>query len=175
MPVDVTTILGRLLSESEFRESFFSDRGASIRDLDVSESTAAVLRQLDQAAIEFQASELLNKRLHEVAGLIPMTFHMLGENAEATFRNFAATYWPKGHQRHLIDAERFCRFVNKETPDLLCKAEWKSIEFELSQRRVSLQFFKDRESHKAKFTMLLQLKLPSEPAPVEYSWTLPAW
>ena len=97
---------------------------------------------LDCSSIESQAQTLIQKRLREVATLLPETFRRAGIQAIIDFEDYADSYWPTGHRRHLDDAAQFCKFLNEnERP--LCHAEFNRVRFAAQERRFCLHFVRD--------------------------------
>jgi hypothetical protein len=105
MPADLTTVLGRLLSDPALRAEFRRDPAATARILD------ADLEGLDPDELDQQAAALVDKRFNEAAKILPRTMALLGGDAEALFREHAAGFWPEGHRRHPEDAAAFGRFL----------------------------------------------------------------
>lgn len=143
MGLDLTTALGRLLTDAELRSQFFSNRAATVKRLEVDPAVAVVLQRLNEQAFECQARGLIDKRFHEVVNMIPMTIRHLGENARTWFSQYAESFWPGTHRRHLIDAIEFCRYVHGLRPGVCCRSERNRLEFRLARRRFAIHFVSD--------------------------------
>jgi len=107
--MDQTQSLSLLLAKPALRKKLVEDPQGLREELQLDEATLAFLRGLDSGELESQADCLVNKRFHEVRGIIPRTIKGLGEDARRRFRVYAEEEWPAGHRRHLLDAEAFAR------------------------------------------------------------------
>ena len=107
LEADWVTTQAQLLTDSCLRESFRKDPIAVATQLNIRPSEQLLFVELDADQLEAQAATLVNKRLHEVHGLMPRTFRALGVKAQPYFLSYSTTFWPKGHHRHLVDAVRF--------------------------------------------------------------------
>ena len=136
MPADLTTVLGRLLSDSVLRAEFRRDPDATARALDVE------LSGIDPEDLEHKARTLLDKRFHEVSALLPRTMDALGPDAARIFREHAEGFWPQGHRRHAEDAVAFGRWLKaRRLPR--SRSELNRLYFALSGRRFSLGLVDD--------------------------------
>jgi hypothetical protein len=139
MPADLTTVLGRLLSDPSLRAAWRRDPEATARRLDAEPETAAALDAVD---LEHQAETLVEKRFHEVSRLLPRTLAILGGGAAAAFREHAAGFWPEGHRRHAEDASAFGRMLEqRRLPH--SPSELHRLRFMLAGRRFSAAFVPD--------------------------------
>lgn len=143
MSLDLTTVLGRLLTDSRLRRQFFDNRAATAARLGADPTTTGLLEQLDADTLEQQAAGLIDKRFHEVAQLLPRTMQQLGRRASSLFHDFAESFWPESHRRHLIDAAKFCRHLQQHRLAPVCRTEYNRIEFRLSRRTFALHFVSD--------------------------------
>jgi hypothetical protein len=109
--IELTSALARLLSDRELRLRFRADARQVACDLSVSLHDEAILCAIDPAALETQAQALIDKRCGEVARIIPRTWEVLVAERMKLFEEYAEHSWPAGHQRHLLDALGFIRFV----------------------------------------------------------------
>jgi hypothetical protein len=139
MTTDLTTVLGRLLSDPALRATLRRDPEAAARALDADPATLAAV---DSDGLEQQAETLLEKRFHEVGKLLPRTVAALGPDAERRFREHAAGFWPEGHRRHAEDASAFGRWLQgRRLPH--SRSELNRHRFALGARRFSLGFVND--------------------------------
>ena len=137
-PLDLVTALGRLLRDPALRERFARDPAAGARALDVRDGDREALAGLDPAAVERQARTLVEKRLHEVARLLPLTFARLGAEARRRFLAHAPSFWPTGHARHMDDAVEFARLLVSNGVEGVCRAEANRVCFSSQGRRLAL-------------------------------------
>ena len=136
MPADLTTVLGRLLSDPHLRAEWRRDPEAAARGLDVDPAA------IDVDGLEHQAETLVEKRFHEVAKLLPRTMAALGGDAARLFREHAARFWHEGHRRHGEDASAFGRWLaDRRLPH--SPAELHRLRFLLAGRRFSAAFVPD--------------------------------
>ena len=139
MPADLTTVLGRLLSERGLRDGLRRDPEGLARELDVEPSW---LEGLNFDDLHAQAEALLNKRFEEVSRILPQTLSLLGATAVEVFRAHAEGFWPAGHRRHVEDALAFGRFL--EARGLPCSAsELHRLRFSSGRERLSLRWVSD--------------------------------
>jgi hypothetical protein len=136
MPAELTTVLGRLLSDPALRAEFRRDPEATARTLDVD------LAGIDPEELEHQARTLVDKRFHEVAALLPRTMEALGPDGARLFREHAEGFWPGGHRRHAEDADAFGRRLEARR---LPRSRWElnRLRFALGGGRWSLGFVSD--------------------------------
>lgn len=147
MGCDFTTALARLLSDRELRRRFTRDRAAAVEELGVSVEDREMVLRLDAEDLEAQARTLLQKRLHEVRRLLPVTFEQLGSAASDLFLSHAAVYWPTGHNRHLTDAVEFGGFLLRNRVHELYLAEYHRARFALTKQRWNLRLIRRYRIH----------------------------
>ncbi len=154
--IDLTTALGRLLSDAALRREHVRDPRALARRLEVDAAHLAAFLGLDRDGLEIQAETLIAKRFHEVAGMLPETTARLGATARARFFEFAETAWPTGHRRHLADAVAFCRFLARRGGPRPCDAEFNRLGFALDRRWLALHLVR-RYPNPARHRAALQI------------------
>ena len=142
---DLTSALGRLLSDRRVRELHRRDANTAARELDLRASDLAAFAALDPAGLDEQAAALLQKRFYEIAHLLPQTIARLGENAYARFLEYAESTWPEGHRRHWLDALGFGRHLRLARAPELCRAELQRVAFIAEERKLSIALV--REGH----------------------------
>jgi hypothetical protein len=135
--LDLTTALGRLLSNGPLRAAFRRHP----RDVADHLSLRAFLA-LDPAELEAQATALLHKRFCEVEDLLPVSVARLGCQAWPLFESYALTSWPVGHRRHLWDALGFVQFVGDRAGEL-SQTEIHRVRFTLNGDRLSVRWVGD--------------------------------
>ncbi len=108
--MDQTQSLSLLLAKRALRKKLAEDPQGLQEELQLDDAALAFLRGLDSSDLESQADCLVNKRFHEVRGIIPRTVKGLGEEARALFRSHAEEDWPVSHKRHLLDSEAFAKY-----------------------------------------------------------------
>ena len=141
---DLTAALADLLSDPALRRAYADDPAAVARQLGVGDADRPAFLVLDRQGLEAQANSLVNKRLHEVTGLLPVTFTRLGAEAGRLFRAYADTQWPEGHTRHVTDAVSFCQYLKIiGLSDKVCGLELQWLTFRLSKRRISITWVND--------------------------------
>ena len=138
--IDLTTALGRLLSDAALRREHARDPEALARRLDVDAAHLAAFLGLDRDGLEIQAEALIAKRFHEASELLPETTARLGGTARARFFELAETSWPTGHRRHLADAVAFCGHLARGDGAGPCPAEHNRLRFVLERRRLAAYF-----------------------------------
>lgn len=141
--LDFTAALGRLLTERDLRAEFTRAPGEVARRLAARPEEAAALAALDPEGLEAQARTVLQKRLHEVRRLLPVTFAGLGERGRTLFLEYAGAQWPAGHRRHLVDAVAFGRHLRARGVAGASAAELHWLEFLLGKRRLSVRAVRD--------------------------------
>jgi len=137
--VDFTTALGRLLRDPKLRAAFRRDPHAAAARLGIRDSDREAVAALDADGVEAQARTLLEKRLHEVATLLPLTFARLGPEGSRRFLEHAQAEWPEGHTRHLEDAASFGGLLEVGGDRRLCRAELNRVRFALGRSRFSVR------------------------------------
>ncbi len=154
--IDLTTALGRLLSDPALRREHARDPEALARHLNVDAAHLDSFLGLDRDGLEVQAEALIAKRFHEAACLLPETTARLGETARALFFEFAKGTWPTGHRRHLEDAVAFGRFLRRRGGPGPSDAEFNRLRFALERRWLALHLVW-RFPHGARHRAALQL------------------
>ena len=143
LKLDLTTAMARLLSDRELRAQFRNDAGQVAVTLGIDESARETFVGLNPAELEEQAQGLIEKRKHEVARLLPLTWKPLSLRADPLFQEFAESFWPEGHRRHLLDAVRFGEYLGIHCERSLNTVEWNQRRFDLVGRSLSFHFVKD--------------------------------
>lgn len=138
--IDLTTALGRLLSDPALRRDHANDAEGLARRLGIDEAHLEAFLGLDREGLQTQVQALIANRFHEATMLLPATAERLGEDARALFFAFAVFTWPKGHRRHLEDAVTFGEFVKCRNSAAPCQAEYNRLRFMLTQRRCAIHF-----------------------------------
>ncbi len=172
MAIDLTTALGRLLTDPALRSEFFQNRAATLETLGLDPAAAGVLQQIDETTFERQAQGLIDKRFHEVMKMLPMTLRLLGEDASRTFQEYAGAFWPDGHRRHLIDAVEFCRYLRDQKRGPVCRPEQNTVEFRLSQRRFRIHLVTDYYVHDKRRLAIQVLTRSNDGVPGQNVWYL---
>lgn len=174
MATDFTTVMGRILSDPSFREQFFADRDQVLAELCVDDGTAHALRAIQESAVRKQANGLIGKRYREALKLLPQTMQQLGNRGRELFDEYATSFWPSTHRRHLIDAARFCRFLQQSSDSrYVSRAELNTLDFELGSQRVALCFLRDHiVGQKRHFAVQLQFRLRDGGEPHTFLWYL---
>lgn len=141
---DAIEALGLLLRDRALRKRFASDQSAVVKELGVASDQATFLCELNVQQLDAQARSLIRKRQAEVARLVPETWLRLGPEAHLQFRQYAdQSPWPEGHRRHVIDADRFCTFLqNRGAPEHL-KSEHHPVAFLAGNRPFSVKILTD--------------------------------
>ncbi|MBT7537543.1 MAG: hypothetical protein HN610_18435 [Verrucomicrobia bacterium] len=116
--IDFTTALSLLLSRKDFRDRLRDSPDALLDEWNMSPSDRACLLALNHEPLSQQADGLISKRFHEVRQFIPRTLKALPMRGRKLFFKFADDCWPEGHQRHLLDALGFARFLEQEGGDV---------------------------------------------------------
>ena len=106
--------------------------------------------------LESQAETLLDKRFREVKLLIPVTIMKLGPLARSHFIEYAQTFWPKGHLRHVLDAASFGQYLIENNPKCVCRSEINRMAFVANRRRFSCHLVRDAKVN-GRYRSALQL------------------
>ncbi len=128
-PIDWVTAQARLLSDSTLRAEFQNDPGGVANQLGIPIEEQPDFLKLDPAQLEAQANGLITKRMQEVRQLLPLTFENLGNRGEKLFLDYAESYWPEGHHRHLLDAIQFASHLRSKRAKTLCETEVNFLKF----------------------------------------------
>ena len=103
--IDFTTALGRLLRHGSLREAFAADTSAVAEQIGVRTEDRDAFCALSPEELEVQADILLRKRFGLVEPLLPGTCASLGDDAWASFRQYARSCW---HEDPWQDANGWC-------------------------------------------------------------------
>jgi hypothetical protein len=143
MSISATEALGRLLSSAALRERLRQDPQETMDKLSVRRDQRHIISTLDMEELGRQAESLLDKRFSEVERLIPVTITKLGSVARCYFGEYAQTFWPQGHLRHVLDAASFAQSLLKNNPDCVCRSEINRLVFVANRRRFSCHLVRD--------------------------------
>ena len=142
--VSLTTALGRLLADTDLRRQFINDPERVAEEMAIREEDRSALLALDVNELDRQAETLIDKRFHEVCGIIPRTIARLGCKVHAIFHRFATNFWPTSHRRHQEDALEFLDFlISDQQSQLVCRSEYNWMKFRLGRRRIALHLVSD--------------------------------
>lgn len=142
--LEAVEAMGLLLHDRSLRERFAEDRDMVICELGVVSSQVRCIQELNLEQLEIQAASLLGKRCSEVAQLIPETWSRLGSQGRPVFFDYAEqSTWPQGHRRHLIDAARFCQFLQRMKSAAYLRSEHQWVEFLADNRFLAVGWMRD--------------------------------
>ncbi len=139
--INFTTVLSRLLSDSELRQKFSDDANAVLADFTLTENERTMLHSLNVVQLNTQAKILITKRLHEVQKIIPATFEFNMLLITREYLDYADTNWPNGLDKHYRDARDFCSYL-KNNKIQYNKAELNRLTFKSRKRLFGLYFNK---------------------------------
>jgi len=139
MSGELTLAMGRLLTDASLRKTLRQDPEEASRILNVDAQT---LREIDSEALEFQSQGLIDKRFHEAAKRLPRTLAGLVGGGGPVFREYAASRWPEGHDRHLQDCAGFVGFLESRGLPL-CRAERNRVLFASGSSRIAFRWAPD--------------------------------
>lgn len=145
--LDAVEALALLLHDRRLRNCFAEDPYRAARMMGLPAEQIAAFVNVSISQLNEQADSLLRKRMTEVAKLIPETWKRLGVNARSTFLAYAEhAPWPRGHRRHWIDADAFCRHLkgNVQSPHYL-RSEHHQVAFLASERSFSFTVLRNDE------------------------------
>ncbi|HEX6278822.1 MAG TPA: hypothetical protein VFZ49_02285 [Pyrinomonadaceae bacterium] len=127
-------LLARLYTDKDFRTNFLNDPAAFAAGLSINESEAETLATVAASEVRWFSESLVNKRLREVAKMLPMTEQEVGSKEfERRFWEFADGFSPTSVKKHLEDALAFAR---KLSEDLSLEDEERNVaRFESSRLR----------------------------------------
>ena len=107
--------LARIYTDSDLRERFFADPQAVGQQLGLASDEADSLARIPARQAAYFAASLLNKRIHEVAKLLPHSSRLLGQQFRKLFREYAQTHLPGGTKKHLEDAVSFAAYAERDS------------------------------------------------------------
>jgi hypothetical protein len=116
--------LARIYTDSDLRERFFADPQAVGRQLGLASDESARLAQIPPQQAAYFAASLLNKRIHEVAKLLPLSARLLGQQFRKLFREYAQTGVPSGTKKHTEDAISFAAYAERSQRLQDCAPAW---------------------------------------------------
>ena len=145
----IQQVLVRLYTDSEFRESFFADPFSSMVTYNLTANDLEHLKQLSQQHVSSFAESLVQKRLHEVKRLLPLTSKLLAEECKPLFLKFAQQYVPGGIKKHHQDACAFAQWLPSAWSELdlppwaneVAQLEVDTLQFSLHQKKLAWRFF----------------------------------
>lgn len=143
---NLTEALTLLLSNARLREEYREDAERVARELSVVGTDMVTFLNLDLEQLDAQAEGLISKRFYETSRLLPITLRHLDIKGRTLFWEHAAKFWPTGHQRHLVDAVEFCRYLDDDANAFVCRTELNWIRFVLSQKWIALHFVSEQTS-----------------------------
>lgn len=142
----------------------------------MSSSDRACLLALNHEDLAQQADGLISKRFYEVRQFIPMTLKALPMRGRKLFFKFADDYWPEGHQRHLLDALGFARFLEQEGGDVSPnRFEQNWLSFLISERKWSFHLLNDFPWKDRIYYAIVFFYRTRSGTPRYGAFTLPRW
>jgi hypothetical protein len=138
--IDLTSALGKLLSDPSLREAFALDSKLVAQKLALRKEDFAAFVSLDPMEIEVQAQTLIKKRLHGVRQLLPKTFTALQNDSVLLFEKYAPTYWPEGQTRYIQDANHFMNYLIEKKDSRICKLERNFLHFNFGRQHLACHF-----------------------------------
>ena len=141
-PIDFVTALARLLSDPSVRDAFKRDPVFAANQLNIIESDRRYFVNLVPEEVDAQAKLLITKRKREIYRYLPQTFNLIGNILPGLFSDYAMSFWPDSHRRHLDDAYYFCLYLKKRQISFN-RGELNHIRFLRSRRRIGLAVARD--------------------------------
>jgi hypothetical protein len=126
-------ILARLYTDHVYRDTFFKNRQAAIKSMELSQIYTEQLMQLKKEEVYMFANGLINKRSGSVKAFLPITFKILEGRFNKLFFIYAQNYVPKGGvNKYSNDATMFANYLLKNS-DVMGIVSWIKdlIRFEL--------------------------------------------
>ncbi|MDI1240501.1 MAG: hypothetical protein PSX80_01105 [bacterium] len=115
-------ILARIYTDAEFRGRFLSDPELAAA-AGLSRTDAIQLASAAADEVRWFADSLTNKRLREVAKMLPLTHLDIGARAfEEEFRQFAVDFSPTSVKKHLEDSLAFADLLIRREIDASVKS-----------------------------------------------------
>ena len=146
--IGLTEALTRLLSDADLRDVYRRDGLAAASELSLSSDDLQVFLSLDPNEVDRQAQGLISKRFYEASHLIPQTLHRVGDASRHHFYEYATPFWPTGHQRHLIDAVEYCKYLKENNLGLMvCRSELNWLRFLVARTACAIHFVADLVVH----------------------------
>lgn len=140
MEIDFITAFGRLLRDGLLREVFAANPKTAATSIRLRRADLKAWQQLVPADLEFQATELLRKRLDLVKYFAPETCRLIGENLWPAFQRYGRTNWPTENLPKSADALEFCRHLREEAAKPVAASEWHRLSFANSRHRIRLHW-----------------------------------
>ncbi len=109
--------LAKLYTDSAFRQRFWEQPQTLAEAHGIDKETAEKIRQIPH--FQFFSESLVNKRLHIVRQLMPLSSEVLGEKYATLFREFAPTFQTSETQPYQIEAWAFSQFILKKNTEKL--------------------------------------------------------
>jgi hypothetical protein len=106
-------VLARLYTDSDFRERFIAQPAGVGAAFGLLREETARLARLSISDLDYFATSLKRKRLHEARALLPLTYGVLAERFTALFLRYADTHLPRGIRKHQEDAAAFVAFLER--------------------------------------------------------------
>ncbi len=137
-------MLALLLHDREMRDRFRADRSAFVKEFGLEGADTQMICSLDCEQLDRQAEGLLRKRKSQVTQLIPRTWNRLGVEANRLFRDYVeSSAWPESHQRHALDADAFCSFLQLNSIQEYSRSEHNWLKFCIGKCWFRLHFVSD--------------------------------
>lgn len=131
------------MTDSALRLAFKANPTACAELIGIRPGDMASFTRISPISLEAHAGALIRKREFEVGRIIPLTKTGMGDRFGDRFREYAGSFWPNGHRRHVLDAFRFCEYSNANGEAGLNRTEFLTLLAQFGNRRFSLHFVPD--------------------------------
>lgn len=170
---DTVRMLALLLHNRSLRDQLRTNPSAFIASQGLSEEAAQVMTSLDCNQLDRQAEALLRKRRFQVAQIIPQTWHSLGSSAAEQFQNYMEqTTWPETHQKHELDAQHFCEYLQQQKISGYLKSEHNWLNFRLHQHWFQIHWVTDLVIGQQRFRGIQVFSRNPSGAPLQQAFCL---
>ena len=120
---EIQAALAKLYTDAALRARWLADPPALAAELSLAtEESQQLAGQADQ--LRAFAASLQQKRLQDVAKLLPRSYAAWGQQFGEVFRRHAAQYLPQGQHKQRADALAFSAFVERLRPDDVGVSPW---------------------------------------------------
>lgn len=142
MKTEFVEMLAKLLSDSVLRLEYTRQPEQVLERNNLRERDKHIFLGISPQQLDAQADILIRKRMRELYAMIPVTMTGHGERAGNLFRAYAECNWPQGHQRHHLDAIRFCEYLKHAGMDFN-RSEYYRVRFAIGRARWQIRFVRD--------------------------------
>lgn len=145
--MDEVDILALLLHKADARKLLTEDPVALCQRFQINETYLPFLSGLNREQLDEQALSLIQKRISEIRFFAPRSLKSLNDQLMEKFLSTNADLWPRGSNRHMLDANCFLKSLAEQRDPAVDYRELNSLRFQVRKRSIALYLLRPSLHH----------------------------